>query len=141
MKHHFQNIDKALKTITDVTRNHLLAWKTSSFGLSFWCPPPCGTMKLNFEVATKDDFVVTAAVLSNDKGDILLAFTKKLNSLNVNKGEVMTALTRVDFALFNGCSKLMLEGDSLVTIMAINQPSLLSYWSFAIIIFDIQPKL
>ena len=42
------------------------------------------------------------------------------NSLDVNKGEVMSALTRVNLALFNGCSKLMLEGNSLVTIMAIN---------------------
>jgi hypothetical protein len=28
---------------------------------------PCGTMKLNFDVAIKDDFVVIAAVFSNDK--------------------------------------------------------------------------
>lgn len=69
-------IPKALKTNTNVIRNHLLAWKTSSFGLSFWCPPPCGTLKLNFDVATKDDFVVIATVHSNDKGDILLPSPK-----------------------------------------------------------------
>jgi hypothetical protein len=53
----------------------------------------------------------------------------------------MAALTGVDLLLSNGCSKLMLEGNSLVTIMAINQPSLLSNWSFTIIISDIQLKL
>jgi hypothetical protein len=70
---------------------------------------PCGTMKLNFDVAIKDDFVVTVAVLSNNKNVILLAFIKKLNSLNVNKGEAMAALTEMDLILSNDCSKLMLE--------------------------------
>jgi predicted regulator of Ras-like GTPase activity (Roadblock/LC7/MglB family) len=60
-------------------------------------------LKLNFDVATKDDFVVIAAVHSNNKGDILLAFTKNLNSL----GEAMAALMGMDLAQYNGCYKLI----------------------------------
>ena len=49
----------------------------------------------------------------------------------------MTILIRLNLALSNGCSKLMLEDDSLVTIMAINQ---LFLGSFAIIISNKQLK-
>jgi hypothetical protein len=65
-------------------------------------------LKLNFDATTKDDFVVIATVHSNNKGDILLAFTKRLNSLGINKGEAMVALMGMDLAQYNGCSKLML---------------------------------
>jgi hypothetical protein len=81
--------------IPDIAKTFLLG-RISAFGLSFWHPPPSRVLKLNLDVATKDGFVVTAAVLSNDKCDSLFAFTKKPPSLDVNKGEAMAALTGVD---------------------------------------------
>lgn len=134
-------ISTNLETISNVIQNHLQAWKSSSFGQSIWQPPPIGSLKLNFDVATKEDFAIAAAILSNDKGEILLAFTNKLAFLDVNKGEATTTLTSVDLAISFGCYNLLLEGDSLVTFMAINQPVLLTNWSLAPIILYIQLKL
>ena len=120
---------------------HLQAWKASSFGQSIWQPPPIGFMKINFDVAINSYFSVTAAVLSNTSGDIISAFTKKLLSTEVNKGESIAALTGIDLAILQGCNNLLIEGDSLVSILAINNQNLFTEWSIAPIIADIQLKL
>jgi hypothetical protein len=57
------------------------------------------------------------------------------------KGEAMAALLGVDLALSFGCTELLIEGDFLVTILAINQLSLFTDLTFAPIISDIHLKL
>ena len=57
-------------------------------------------MKINFDVATNDPyFSVIAAVLNNSLGGIISTFTKKLLSIDVNKGESMVALTGIDLGI------------------------------------------
>jgi hypothetical protein len=70
--------------------------------------------------------------------DILFAFAHKFSFLNVNAGEASTALLAVETTVnLSSSSQILLEGDSLVTILALNNPYLSVEWSLAAIITDI----
>jgi hypothetical protein len=69
---------------------------------------------------------------------ILLQFVKKMDA---NLGEAHAALLTSKFAASFGCPALILEGDSLLTIVAIKDPLLFSGWAFAPIISDIKLQL
>jgi len=84
----------------------------------FWSCPRIDSLKLNF--------------------DILFAFAHKFSFLNVNAGEASTALLAVETTVnLSSSSQILLEGDSLVTILALNNPYLSVEWSLAAIITDI----
>jgi hypothetical protein len=67
--------------------------------------------------------MVIAAVISDHDGALLYAFARKIPLLDINAGEARAALlaTEVSAALFPS-SNIILEGDSLVTILALNYP-------------------
>jgi hypothetical protein len=52
-----------------------------------------------------------------------------LPHLEASAGEAQAGLLVVNLALFNGCSSHFLEGDSLLTILAINKAHLFTDWS------------
>jgi hypothetical protein len=62
-----------------------------------------------------------------------IAASQKLVSTNVLQGEAAAAL----LAVFFGCDQLLLEGDALLVVLAINNPPLFSSWCFAHCISDI----
>jgi hypothetical protein len=68
---------------------------------------------LNFDVA------VTAVITDHDE-IILSVVARRLPSLNVNAGEVNVALLAVKTAVNLSSSQILLEGDSLVIISALN---------------------
>jgi len=55
--------------------------------------------------------------------------------------EAYAALLATRLAFLVGVSSLFLEGDALLVILAINQPSLFTSWSFANVISDISLDL
>lgn len=65
----------------------------------------------------------------------------KLPSMNAGLGEAHTALLVVRLAASTRCSLLLLEGDSLVTVLAIIGPSLFPDWNTALVIADIHLHL
>jgi hypothetical protein len=68
--------------------------------------------------------MVAAAVISDHEGNICWAVAKKLPLLDINAGEAQAALLAVETAKsFCSFSNILLEGDSLVTILALNNPS------------------
>jgi hypothetical protein len=94
-------------------------------------------MKLNFDVAVKDSFSVAAAVVSDEKGDILSAATQNLHGTDALQGEAHAALLAIRLADSMGCRLVVLEGDALLVILAINNPPLFSSWNFANCLADI----
>jgi hypothetical protein len=115
---------------------HVDAWKSCILP-SLWAPPAVGWFKANFDVAVTHSFAVAAAVLSDDSGNIIAAASQKLVSRDVLQGEAAAALLAVRLAVFSGCEQLLLEGDALLIVLAINNPSLFSSWCFAHCISDI----
>ena len=62
--------------------------------------------------------------------------SKKLPSLDANLGEAHAALLAISLAVSVGCPALILEGDSLLTIVVVNDPLLFSVWASAPVISD-----
>ncbi|KAB1221733.1 hypothetical protein CJ030_MR2G019960 [Morella rubra] len=70
------------RKIRKLSVEHLQAWQQVS-GVQqpvHWQPPPHGFIKLNFDVAVHEEFVVGAAVLRNDQGNVMGAVVKKLST-------------------------------------------------------------
>jgi hypothetical protein len=62
------------------------------------------------------------AVLSDEFGNIIAAVSKKLVSTDVMQGEAAAALLAVCLAAFSECDHLLLQGDALLVVLAINNP-------------------
>jgi hypothetical protein len=86
-------------------------------------------------------FSVAAAIMSSLEGNIVVVCTQKLKSLDVNIGEAMAALLATNLALSLNVRYLILEGESLIAISAINKPSLISHWHIHPIISDVISNL
>jgi len=107
---------KASKTITSSLELHLSAW--SGFVLpSLWSAPHSGVVKGNFDVAIREDFAVTVAVVSDSTSNIISAATQKLFFTDVDMGEVAAAC---------GVTSFVLEGDAFMIVLAINNPFIFS---------------
>jgi hypothetical protein len=112
---------KASKTITSSLELHLSAW--SGFVLpSLWSAPHSGVVKGNFDVAIREDFAVTVAVVSDSTSNIISAATQKLFFTDVDMGEVAAAC---------GVTSFVLEGNAFLIVLAINSPFIFSsyLWS------------
>jgi hypothetical protein len=82
--------------------------------------------------------MVIAVVISNHDGSLLWIVVRKLPLLDINAGEARAALLAVETAnCYCPSSNIILEGDSLVTILALNNPSYCAEWSSSSIIVDV----
>lgn len=78
-----------------------------------------------------------AATLRDHSGNFMAVNSLKLPSMDANLGEAHTTLLTLRLAVSFGCSPLIIEGDSLLIIIAIKDPLLFSDWNTALIISDI----
>jgi len=72
-------------------------------------PPPSGTLKANFDVAFRTNFFVALTVVCNDTG-------------HLKSGGATATLLTANLVFSLGADKLLLGGDSLVTVMALKMP-------------------
>ncbi|XP_059441832.1 uncharacterized protein LOC132174155 [Corylus avellana] len=128
--------EAVLKKIRTTTLHHLHAWKSGDALSAEWLSPPPGSLKANFDVAIRPNFAVAAATLRDHEGNFLAVCSKKLPSMDANLGEAHGALLATSLAVSVGCSSLILEGDSLLSIVAIKDPHLFSDWVSAPVISD-----
>ena len=94
-------------------------------------PSAAGWVKGNFDVAVNDYYSVAAAVISNDRGDIVGAATQKLHCTDALQGEALATLLASRLAASLGYKFLALERDALLVVLAINCPALFSSWTFS----------
>jgi hypothetical protein len=127
---------KAIRQISFVLNSHVAAWRDCALP-SIWMPPSAGHFKCNFDVAVRSSFAVAAAVISDESGNIVLAATQRILSLDALQGEARAALLGVRLASSAGLVRLELEGDALLVILAINSPSSFVSWSIDNCIADI----
>ena len=120
------NPQAILKLIKNLVSHHIAAWKSNSDYVDDWSPPPRGFLKANFDVAIRPNFVVAAAILRDHQEEIIAAHSQRLPYMDANQGEARAASLAVQLASSYGFPPLILEGDSLVTILAINSPHIAS---------------
>jgi hypothetical protein len=130
-----------LKKVRTTTLHHIQAWKSGVAISADWSPPSPGSLSASFDVAVRQEFAVAAATLRDHEGNFLAVSSKKLPPLAASQGEAHAALLAVSLAVSVGCSSLVLEGDSLLTIVAINDPSLFLDWASAPVISDLHGLL
>ena len=80
---------------------------------------------------------MTIAVIIDEMGVIVGAATQKLQCTDALQGEALTTLLASCLATSLGCRLLVLEGEALLVVLAINHPSLFSSWNFANCIADV----
>jgi hypothetical protein len=129
----------ALKCIKNTTQHHLVAWQNSN--LADWDPPPLDYFKANFNVAIRHTFAVDAPVFLYHSGKFLTVNTLKLPPMDALMGEAHAALLAFRMIVSMGCSSLIIEGDSLLTIMALKDPLLVSDRIFSPVISDFLVQL
>jgi hypothetical protein len=104
--------------------------------LADWDPLPLGSFKVNFDVAIRPTFAVAAAIL-RDHSEIFLAVnTLKLPPIDALMDEAHATLLAFRLAVSMGCSPLIIEGESLLTILTLNDHLLFSDWIFTPVIFN-----
>jgi hypothetical protein len=104
-----------------------LPWNVFGGQETFWCTmevefflpititgfPPVGSHKGNFDVAVRGSFSVAAGVLSDDSGNIIMAVTHQLPSLDALAGEAFVALLTTRMATSLNCDNFIIEGEML----------------------------
>jgi hypothetical protein len=85
-------------------------------------------VKINFDVAVRSSYMVVVAVFSDHVRDIFSVFTKKVLVLDISGGEASAALSCMQLIkrqlLSPASSNILLEGDSLSVITAINNSNI-----------------
>ena len=89
-------------------------------------------------MAVRENFAMAATVISNSSGDIILAATQRLSSIDVLMGEASAALLTSRLAASTSAIHFLLEGDALLVTLVVNQPSTFSYWHFSSYVSDIR---
>lgn len=115
-------ISNSILQVVATSKTHLSAW-SDDLASSLWLPHLPGTIKPNFVVALRPDFAVAATVISDSKGNIIKAATKRLSIQDVAAiGEAHAALLAIQTAADCGVYSLILEGDALNVILVIHNP-------------------
>ena len=112
----------SLIQIASTMIDHCKAWTDSTLS-SIWSPPLPGTTKANFDVAFSSEFAVAAMVVGDSNGNIIGAATKKILTKDVALREAQATLLVVHITTC-GAYSLILEGDALNVVFAIQQPQL-----------------
>jgi hypothetical protein len=88
-------------------------------------------------VALSSDFAMVVTVVSDSNDNIIGAATKKILTKDVTLGEAQATLLAVHIAASCGAYSLILEGDALNVVLAIQQPQLFAGWNFSNVVSDI----
>ena len=119
---------------------HKQAWKDNLHNpirKAIWKPPPYGWVKLNFDLAVREEKTSLAIVGRDDKGDLMFAWAKQIEPGSPLMGEAKAALCAIKRAIENGFSKIIVEGDAWNVIDPLSNTGMTSHWSIAEVITNI----
>ncbi|KAL2894806.1 hypothetical protein RDABS01_010715 [Bienertia sinuspersici] len=89
-----------------------------------WQPPRDDVIKVNFDAAISTEFDrVGLGIIGRDVGGkVIFAKARTMcNKWESEKGEAHAALEAIETARREGCTKIMIEGDALIVIQALQQ--------------------
>jgi hypothetical protein len=96
---------------------------------------PLGSFKVNFDMTIRPTFTIATTVLQDHSEKFLVVNTLKLPPMDTLMGKAHATLLASRLAVSLGCSSLIIEGDSFLTILALKDHLLFSYWIFVPVIF------
>jgi hypothetical protein len=120
------DISSLASSIRRTSLDHAVVWLSSSpLVKEFWSPPSAGSYKINFDTAIHELFSVQAAVCRDSKGKIVKAISQTNPPGDPNFGEPLVARLAASLAAYLKLKKkFSLVGDSMVVIVALNNPSI-----------------
>jgi hypothetical protein len=122
-------ITSLASSIRRTTLDRVAAWRSSSpLVKEYWSPPLAKSFKINLDTATLEFFSVQAAVCRDSAGKIIKALSQTNPPCDPNFGEALAARLVVSLATSLQLKIFCLEGDSLVVISALNNPSITLDW-------------
>ena len=130
--------------IRQIYYSHCQAWEYQVFdrGKSLsWRPPNPPSIKINFDAAMGVERVGLAAVCRDHKAKVLFIWSAVHDLIDPLLAEAKTALLAVNKAFEAGFQSIVLEGDSLLVIQAIQNLPSTQIWTIDSVIFDIQSLL
>ena len=93
-----------------------------------WSPPFPPNVKLNFDAAIGEEGACIAVVCRDHKAKVLFVWTDLIDSTDPLLAEARAALLAIQKILEAGFSSIILEGDSLLVIQAIQSiPNIIFY--------------
>ena len=121
-------------------KEHKSAWQSISSSIyqsQSWSPPPRGWVKCNFDAAVKENMLVYAMVVRDEEGSILKAWAQEDVAGGPLWAKAKVALFPIICSKQAGFKKLILEGDSLIVVNAINDLKGVHPWVIGPIVEDI----
>ena len=109
---------------------HKQAWKDNLHNpirKAIWKPPPYGWVKLNFDLAVREEKTSLAIVGRDDKGDLMFAWAKQIEPGSPLMGEAKATLCAIKRAIENGFSKIIVEGDAWNVIDPLSNTGMTSH--------------
>jgi hypothetical protein len=112
------------KLIINTYHQHCDAWsnKLDPAPEKWICPPP-NWHKINFDTAIHDSFSCQAAICRDHEGNLIQMTTQIQSNCSPNKGETLAAHLAVSLASSLHLDRFVIEGDSQVVILALQQPT------------------
>jgi hypothetical protein len=127
------------RTVTNLIytsyHQHCNAWSDKLFPkLEKWIRPPLHWFKINFDTAIRDSFSSQAAICRDHEGRLIKVATQIQSACSPNKGEALAAQLAVSLASSLHLDRFVIEGDSQIVILALQQPNIVQDWRITDII-------
>ena len=135
---------KIANNIRQIYYSHYQAWEYKVFdqGKSLgWRPPNPPSIKINFDAAVGVECVGLSVVCRDHRARVLFIWTVVHDLIDPLLAEAKAALLAVRKAFEVGFHSIVLEGESLLVIQAIQNLLSAQIWTIDSVIFDIQSLL
>ncbi|OVA19136.1 Reverse transcriptase zinc-binding domain [Macleaya cordata] len=105
-----------------------------------WIPPPVGSIKVNFDGATKDNTIAAGIVIRNSEGSVLACQNfydgNHMGEDKALEAEARACLKGIELAKYLSSNSIILEGDSLILVNILSDDSATIPWRIRSIISD-----
>jgi hypothetical protein len=131
------DVSTIVANINCVSLEHFTAWSSKLHPIKeVWSKPPHGFCKVNFDTAIREGFSTQAVVCINSNGMIIKALTQVRPICNPVYGEALAAQLAGVLANSLKLDRFILEGDSNIVILSLNNPTLSIDWHIDHVILE-----
>ena len=130
-------VSKLAANIKRVSYEHFTTWSTKfQLVMEVSSKPPQGFCKINFDAAIRKEFSTQATVCRNSNGEIIKILTQVRPSNSPVYGEALAAQLAGLLANSLQLDQFILEGDSAIVILSLNNPALSLDWHIEHVMYE-----
>ena len=116
---------------------HYAAWSSNKKPVKeIWSKPPHDFFKVNFDATIREDFSTQAAVYRNSNGLIIKMLYQVRPPYSLVYGEALVTQLASALATSLKLDKFILEGDSSIVVLALQNPTFVIDWHIENVIND-----